>query len=559
MQSNSRTAEAISAFRRGDLDRARALAAAQVADENGPPDAHHLLGLIECRQGAPESGIQWLRKACNSEPGNVGYRIMLIRALIDSGCSAEALAIAARPTGDGPAELALWRARAEAADAIGDSEAAAEAWRAICTDSESDWRAWSSLGRNLFALNRFSEAQQAYSRALERTPGDIGLFHELGSLYERSNRPSAADALLDRALGCGVTPDQLPELWAARLLREGRARDAHQLLARSETRGDEIRWERLRVKVSDAADLPAEAFDAAMRMNHAVPDFATWRARGADYRDELRKLAKAITVDWVAKLPHLQARRERDVDFLVGFPRSGTTLLDTFLMGHPRVEVIEEQGLLVSAARAVGPLAGLPDVPLPALERAFDTYRSRLDQEVAPSFTGQVVDKAPLNMLLAPLIGVLFPGARVIFAQRHPCDCVLSAFMQSFTPNLGMASFLDIEDAADFYDAAMSLWTVCRERLPLRVHDVVYEDLVRNPAQTLEPVTDFLDLEWDQRMLAHQTTAAESQGRIANPSFDQVTQPLSDRAAGRWRRYEEQLRPVLPVLLPWAERLGYQS
>ena len=92
--------------------------------------------------------------------------------------------------------------------------------------------------------------------------------------------------------------------------------------------------------------------------------------------------------------------------------------------------------------------------------------------------------------------------------------------------------------------------------MSLNAHTVIYEDLVRDPEATLKPVLQFLGLDWDDRLLDHQATA-QARGAIITPSYDQVTEPLNKSASGRWRRYEDQLAPVLPILLPWAERLGY--
>ncbi|MEO7634178.1 MAG: sulfotransferase, partial [Sphingomicrobium sp.] len=237
------------------------------------------------------------------------------------------------------------------------------------------------------------------------------------------------------------------------------------------------------------------------------------------------------------------------------FPRSGTTLLDTFLMGHPAIAVLEEKGLLRSAAQAVEPIIGLPECAPATLVQARATYRAlQLRHGVAD--TQLVVDKAPLNMVLGPLIHCLFGDAPILFAERHPCDAVLSGFMQAFERNVGMASFLDLADAADFYDCAMRVWSASADVIPLQVHRVKYEELIADTEDVLRPVVAFLGLEWDEKLLDHRLTAA-ARGVILNTSYDQVTEPLHGRAAGRWRRYARHLEPVLPVLLPWAERLGY--
>lgn len=130
--------------------------------------------------------------------------------------------------------------------------------------------------------------------------------------------------------------------------------------------------------------------------------------------------------------------------------------------------------------------------------------------------------------------------------------------MQSFEPNLGMASFLDLKDAAEFYDAVMDAWFAMRAALPLKVQTLVYEELVSDPESVLRPSVRTLGLEWDKRVLDHQATA-KRRATLLNTSYNQVTEQLGAHASGRWRRYTDQLQEVLPILMPWARRLGYED
>ena len=212
--------------------------------------------------------------------------------------------------------------------------------------------------------------------------------------------------------------------------------------------------------------------------------------------------------------------------------------------------------MLGAAETVIGNVAQLPLRSSAQLEQARNAYFAELDRHLDRGFSGLIVDKLPLNMLGLPAIYSLFPDARVIFAQRHPCDAVLSGFMQSFTLNDAMACFLKIEDSADFYDAAMTLFTRCRDALPLAAHTLVYEELVADPGHALRPLIEFLGLDWRPELLDHRATA-KARGAIITPSYDQVIQPLNKAPSGRWRRYEAQLKPALPALLPWAKRLGY--
>jgi hypothetical protein len=263
-----------------------------------------------------------------------------------------------------------------------------------------------------------------------------------------------------------------------------------------------------------------------------------------------------VTPEWASRIHPLRSDDGvPDLAFLVGFPRSGTTLLDTFLMGHPQTCVLEEGRMLEKATKLIVDTPHV-DWPPDVLRRARKAYVDELSGHVQPNFTGLVVDKHPLNMLRLAVIYALFPRAKVIFAQRHPCDVVLSGYMQNFALNHAMACFLDLADAADFYDAAMTMWTRSRDAVPQAIHSVVYERLTTDPSGELRPTLQFLGLDWCDELLDHQSTARR-RGSIITPSYDQVVQPLSRAPSGRWRRYRKQLEPVLPILLPWAERLGY--
>ena len=128
--------------------------------------------------------------------------------------------------------------------------------------------------------------------------------------------------------------------------------------------------------------------------------------------------------------------------------------------------------------------------------------------------------------------------------------------MRTFKINSAMANFLDLEDAARLYDKVMTLWRRYQTVLPLEVHSLRYESLIESFEETLTPLFDFLGVGWDDGVHAYAETA-HRRGMINTPSYNQVTQPLYTRSRGRWERYRDQMRAVLPVLLPWAERFGY--
>lgn len=636
--------QALEAFNTGDLDRALNLAERGL-QHSSSPKLQHLAGLIHCRLGNATEGVDWLRRAADSDPANVAFRVMLARALVDSGRPGEALEAAPPPEGTSPPELALWHARAEAADAAGETDESVEAWGRLCRAGVADWRAWANYGQALAVTEQWPRAEVAFRRAIELDPreptvrrdmavslarqgreyeaadellkwsedasadpesrvllarllADLGrdeeslgqldkafeaatgrpfdesgegafaaairpdgevrlsLALEIGRLLERTNRIDALRRLLADAEAAGINLEQLAYPAAALALRDGDAAEAKRLLEKDRPFPDPLRAHRLMARIADSLGDVATAFAEAEAMNRAALDRDKWLPRAANYIKSVRSVANAVNPQWASRVRPLAPPTRGSPVFLVGFPRSGTTLLDTFLMGHPKAAVLEEVPLLTEAQKSLGEGVDIASRSRAALERAREAYFAELDRHVPAGFDGVVVDKLPLNMLAPRFIHTMFPDAKFIFAQRHPCDSVLSCFMQPFALTDSMACFLELQTAADFYDAAMTLWTRCNEVLPLKVHRLIYEELVADPEGSLRPLVEYLGLEWREELLDHRATA-KARGTISTPSYDQVIQPLNSQASGRWRRYDKQLEPIFPLLLPWAARLGY--
>src|SRR5438105_6055176 len=428
-----------------------------------------------------------------------------------------------------------------------------------------DGRALIVSARRLTDLERHGEATDLLDEAavlLTSSDGaragapTVQAVRELALLLERTKRTDSLRKLLDDAENMGVGREQIGLPAASVTLQDGRAEEAKRLLLQDSPDQYALRGHRLMVRIADALGDCDGAFAAAVAMKQRVKGYDSWRERAARHREWVRRLAATITPEWAGRLPLLEASDRKSPAFLVGFPRSGTTLLDTFLMGHRDIAVLEEKPMIRAAQAAVGDIVELPERSRGELNQARRAYFAERARHADPGFPGMLLDKLPLNMLAVPFIRCIFPDAPIIFAQRHPCDIVLSCFMQGFALNDSMACFLDLADSAAYYDAAMTVWTRSRDTLPLKVGTVVYEQLIARPEAALRPAIDLLGLEWREELLDHERTA-RIRGPITTPSYDQVTQPLSRTPTGRWRRYEKQLAPVLPVLLPWAERLGY--
>lgn len=247
---------------------------------------------------------------------------------------------------------------------------------------------------------------------------------------------------------------------------------------------------------------------------------------------------------------------KRSPVFLVGFPRSGTTLLEQVLSAHSGLVCLEEREHLAQAAQDVaadpGKLASLTNEQIEGIRSEY-WRRVKADVKIGDRI---VVDKLPLNIIFLPLIRRVFPESKILLALRDPRDVVLSCFQQRFGMNAAMVQFLQLETAAAYYDKVMSLGLLCRERLGLSVLEVRYEDVVADLERVARSVTSFLELPFEEAMLSPAETARAR--NINTPSARQVVEPIYTRSVARWKRYEAELTPVLPGLTAWARRLDYE-
>ena len=534
----------IDASRRGDRSGMERAGEVLLAAAPGDPAALGLVGTLACQAGDVERGCALLVRGLGHAPGNRDLRHNAIRALFDLGRLDEAVTLC----GDDTATLlALGRAL----NLAGRSREALVPLSAAMRVAPADPEILVALGLTQANLGGFIAAERAYRLALEAAPEFGPAVLNLGILLEQSNR---ADEL------AGLTGvREHPYLRALIERHAGRFAEA---LALAETVGDEVDASLRAQLIGQLAERLGQsetAFAAFEAMNRAVAaDPASRVVNAAEYREGIEARTARLTPARVSGWSRIEIELARPAPvFLVGFPRSGTTLLDTILMGHPGVAVLEEEPVLQRVQEALGDPARLGELTSEEANALRTLYFEALDERRGTA--GRLmIDKLPLNIVRAELIHRIFPDARFLLALRDPRDAVLSCFMQNFKINAAMANFLDLGDAARLYATAFRHWQRCAELLPLNVHTIRYEDLLDDPEAVLRPLMRFLGLEWDDRLLAHTDTAAK-RGLIRTPSYGQVTQPLYRRAAGRWTRYAKQLAPVLPLLDPWARRWGYAA
>lgn len=413
-------------------------------------------------------------------------------------------------------------------------------------------RARLELGLAEAAAGHTEDALATLARAAEVEAQVGGAVLEYGLLLENTNRLDELDALVARYDGPDA-PAELRFLKAWALRRRDRFAEAAVLAADIPKTISPLRAAQLRGEIAERLGDTDAAFAAFERMNREVVA-ASPPLEGPTFRQRIESQTAAMLPPVALSGAPGSGDAQQDPAFIVGFPRSGTTLLDTLLSALPELQVFEEQPVLGRVEDAYPDLSAQsqPDT----IEAARALYFSTAAQLQGDPEGRRILDKHPLHMTHMPTIQRLFPKAPVVFVQRHPCDVVLSCFMANFVMNPAMRSFTDLEEAAHTYDAVMRNWYRAQELLPLAVHTVRYESMIADLEGEMRAVLDFLGLPWREAVLDNQTSAAQ-RGAVRTASYAQVGEPIYSRAIARWERYRPHLEPVLPILAPWAERMGY--
>jgi tetratricopeptide (TPR) repeat protein len=404
--------------------------------------------------------------------------------------------------------------------------------------------AWLRLGTSTFRGGRIRDAEAPLRRALELEPGLWPAAVSLATVLERSRRLDEAEAIL-RPLAVGASPQATVAMtWAGLQRRRGtpsRAlpcvesalasapvgqQRALLLHAYGDLLDDLGRWE--------------EAFQAFAAANRARG--FTWSA--AEHHQRVSRLLDAFEPEQLAAAaqPAVDASR---VVYIVGMPRSGTTLLEQILAGHSAVagagelDVLRRVGLRISAAMgAPGCWFQQPAVvPVTLLEQGAGLVLDALDARRGEA--ALVTDKMPDNFLQLGLARCMLPGCRVIHLRRDPLDTCWSCFRQPFAQGLAWACSL--EDIAAYhadYRRVMDHW----ERvLDLPVLELRYEELVGQPEAAVRRVLGYLGLELEPGCLQFH----RSERLVSTASHAAVQEPLHQRAVGRAEPYQRWLGPLI--------------
>ena len=518
------------------------------------------LGNMRVLAGDLEGGIAALRESAEINPEAAPTQLNLARSLRQAGNYEEAEETLRRMASDFPDDSKSLIDLHDLLKETGrEDEEVLDVLVQAIKRAPKDLQIWLALGRQHGLMLNFGPSEKAFRRALELDPNNSEAFLALATLYDHKDS-AALDGLAVEAERTGADQDTLNLL---RAFAHRRARRNEEGLAAVSSVPEDVepqRREELLGQFHDRLGNYDEAFAAFTRMNdRQAEDPSQPIERAAALRSQIRERIEETTAEWAQswKTPAIEPDRPAPV-FLLGFPRSGTTLLDTMLMGHPDVEIMEERPPISDVGKSISTMEAIAALDQAELRAAQDRYFDEARKYVQLKEGSILIDKSPLHLNGVQVIHRLFPNAHYILALRHPADSVLSCFISNFRLNPSMSNFLRLDTSAELYDLAFRNWEATKALFPLRVHPMRYEDLVENTEEELRRLSNAIGLSWHDQMLDHQKTAA-NRGVITTASYAQVTEPIYQRSVGRWQHYRRHLEPIMAILQPWIEKFDYTS
>lgn len=431
-------------------------------------------------------------------------------------------------------------------------------------------QAWYNRGWVLERLGETAKAADSYTRSVEIHPENGQGWANLAHLAARRGDGPETQRLADRALA--LQPGLPTAILALAAVEVSDPAKAERRLRDLLSAGGLTPYDRALAlgqlgDVLDAADRPDEAFAAYGQSNGEFRAQVAHRYEGpgkatmGDTLDWMIQWAEGLTTEsWVVARPETRdPPRARAHVFMIGFPRSGTTLAESVLARHPDVVTLEEKNTLDGAVleflrddRTASRLAAADNQQLQSVR---DDYWARVRSYHAETAGKIFIDKHPFNTLKISLIYKLFPDAKIVFCVRDPRDVVFSCFRRRFDLNASMYEFLDLHRTALIYSRTMRLAQAFKRLQDMDEHRLVYERMVGDLEGEARALCAFIGADWRSDLLDFSLRA--KQGGVASASSAQIARGLYRDGVGHWRRYRRQMAETIDLLRPWIDTFGY--
>lgn len=479
------------------------------------------LGTLYTNTGRFGEAEAWLKKALGAEPGNTEILINLGQALVSQGKDGEALQVLERAVQSDPGSYQANYALGNILTKTGQYDHALRSYRKAASILPDDEYA---IGAQAHVLERRGELEEAFRLLkpfIESGSSHVGIVLPFAELSMQLDNNDEAIQLLEQTLSRNALEQQT-------------CTEIHYKLG----------------KLLDSAGDYDRAFEHYRKANELTSRVVA-QTKGVDTVDaQAQRIAQRIETcgrDFWHSLPRAGNQSVRPV-FVVGMPRSGTTLVEQILASHPQVHGAGELQAMEEIARSLCPgnsyqssyPGALGRVAEQAMEQAAARHLRQLE-----GFSGtasRVVDKCPHNFMHLGLISLLFPRAHIIHIAREPLDTCSSVYFQLFTPQHAYAC--DLTHLGQYYGIYRKLMAYWNDVLSMPVLNIQYEQLVAEPERMTRSLVEFCGLDWDDSCLEFYATKRD----VNTPSYGQVRQPIYTKSVCRWKNYQAHLRPLIDAL-----------
>jgi len=418
-------------------------------------------------------------------------------------------------------------------------------------------------------MRRLDLAVVSYERAISLQPSLVRIYIPYVFVLQRLNRREDANSALEIALNFQPNNAMLLYLSGQSARRDKDYKKATMLLERSLGNNPPATYLHLIhgefCKVHEAMKNFQEAFaenctaqrlasqsDSARRMDTESIDRVISESDGFFSQQETNQWRNTHFTDNFNPV------------FLVGFPRSGTTLMEQVCHAHPEIATTDERLVLKQQALRLQQLLkweasyprDLNQIRYGELCYLRRWYMDEMIRQVPKVRDARrMVDKNPMNIILLGLVNRVFPQSRIIVMLRDPRDVVLSCFFQIFAPNPETINFFTLESTARYYAQVMGQYLRSRDLYSLDILEVRYEELVKDFELEARKAIEFVGESWDDQVLSYHEIP---QAVISTPSFEGINQPVYNKSVAKWRNYEEHFADCHEILAPFVKAFGYQ-
>jgi tetratricopeptide (TPR) repeat protein len=511
--------------------------------------AAHFLGLLLHQTGRSADGLALLEQSVRLQPNNPDFLNNLGTVLRDLGRVAAGVDFFRKAVALRPDQLAARDNLGSALKQLGQFEGAEEIYRGTVGRNPFHVRARIGLAETLQETGRLDEALAVFRESLTIRPKDADLLHGLGvGLMEKGSLDEAAD-LFRQALA--VDPGMARAWLMLTQVKRQKERDTELAgMEAQHAKAPEGSLARMQLsfglgKANDDLKDYGRAFDYFAEGN-AI------RRKGIDYdagktRAEFEAMKAAFDKAFFDK--HRPSGITDDTPiFVVGMPRSGTTLIEQIIASHPKVHGAGELSILKTAVGKQFPLSmkggfpqGIAAMPDKAYAEAGHAYLDMLHARY-PGYR-HVTDKMPGNFLLVGFIHLMLPKAKIVHCARDAAATCLSIYKVHFRGDSHRYGY-DLGELADFHNLYADIMAHWRTVLPGVVHDVRYEDFVADQEGQTRALIAHLGLPWDNAVLSFH----ETDRPVRTASAAQVRQPMYQGSLDLWKRYGDRLKPLLDRL-----------